>query len=141
MAIHSADQIMKGLRFETGGTLDASNAREILPIQTKTEDYAVKEEDSGTLFTTYGDGEAIVYTLPANPKKGLFYYFFQSVDEDITINSDSANGIITYLNAAADGVKAVTGTQLIGAMFLIFADGYIWNAACISNGTTLGVTT
>ena len=141
MAIHSANQKIKNLKFETGGTLDTSNAKHLIRIQVKTANYQVTEADSGTYFTTYGDSGTITYTLPANPKAGLFYYFFQSINNTITINSAAADGIITFDDLDADGVTAVTGSELTGALFFIFADGNIWNAACISNGTTLTVTT
>ena len=133
--------IVAGLAFESGAPCDFANAVQKLRIQTKTADYTVLPSDSGTWFVTYGDTGAIVYTLPTVPTKGMFFYFFQSVDQDITISSAAANGIITFNDLDADSVIASTGSGKIGALFIVFADGNIWNAACISNGTTLTVTT
>ena len=141
MAIHSAKQVVSGLAYESLATADFTNAKSLLRIQTKTADYTVLETDSGTWFTTYGDTGAIVYTLPANPKKGLHYYFFQSTNQNMSINTSAADKMITFNDLDADGATAVTGGGLTGALILVFADGNIWNAACLSNGTTLTVTT
>lgn len=118
-----------------------SGPRVYLRVQTKTADYTVLDTDSGTIFTTYGDTGAIVFTLPAIPRKGAFYLFFQSTNQNMTINSAAANGIIGFNDLDADGVTAVTGSGLVGALFIVFGDGNIWNAACISNGTTQTITT
>jgi len=121
---------------------DAANGPQVLlRVQAKTADYTVLAQDSGTIFVTYGDTGAIVFTLPAVPTKGLFFLFFQSTDQNITINSAAANGIITFNDLDADGVAATTSSGKIGALFLVFADGNIWNAACLSVGTTMTVTT
>jgi hypothetical protein len=121
---------------------DAANGPKVLlRVQVKTADYTVLPADSGTIFTTYGDTGAIVFTLPAVPTVGMFFLFFQSTNQNMSINSAAANGIIGFNDLDADGVTAVTGSGLIGALFLVFADGNIWNAACISNGTTQTVTT
>jgi len=119
----------------------ANGPKVLLRVQTKTANYTVLPADSGTFFTTYGDTGAIVFTLPSVPTRGMFFLFFQSTDQNISINSAAADGIITFNDLDADGVTAVTGSGQIGALFLIFGDGNIWNAACISNGTTLTVTT
>lgn len=138
--IHSADQIIKKLKFLSGGLLDLGNAKQLLRIQTKTADYTVLETDSGSFFTTYGDAGAIVFTLPSNPKKGLFYYFFQSTNQSMSVNSAAADGIITYNDLDADGATLVTGSHKTGGFILAFADGNIWNVVNLG-GHTLTVTT
>jgi len=141
MSLHGAGMILPSLAFDSGAPVDFSNAVSKIRVQTKTADYTVLPSDSGTWFVTYGDTGAIVYTLPTVPTKGLHYWFFQSVDQDITISSAAADGIITFNDLDADSVIASTTSGQIGALFIVFADGNIWNAACISNGTTLTVTT
>ena len=136
--MESADQIIKHLEIESGGMFDAANVKYILRTQVKTADYTVTEADSGTYFTTYGDGGAIVYTLPSNPKIGLYYYFFQSVDQDMTIDSDTGE-MITFNDTAADGIAATDDNYQTGALIFVFADGRRWNAAVLSNGTTYTV--
>lgn len=118
----------------------ASGPQILLRVQTKTADYTVTLADSGTIFTTYGDTGAIIFTLPAVPKKGAFYLFFQSVDQDLTVNCAAADGMRTYNDLDADGVACSTTSHQIGALILVFGDGNMWNAACIS-GHTLSVTT
>jgi hypothetical protein len=138
------NQWLKKLRLDSLLDLskDAANGPKVLlRVQTKTASYTVLPADSGTIFTTYGDTNAIVFTLPAVPTKGMFFLFFQSTDQNISVASAAADGIITFNDLDADAVTAVTGSGQIGALFLVFADGNIWNAACISNGTTLTVTT
>lgn len=137
--IHAAGSIFPAMAFEEGAPVDFQNAVSKLRIQTKTADYTVLPSDSGTWFVTYGDGGAIIYTLPTVPTKGLFFWFFQSVSQDITINSAAADGIITFNDLDADGV-ASTSNQA-GSLFIVFADGNIWNAALISIGHSLTVTT
>ena len=107
MAIHSAKQIVAGLGFESLATCDFTNAKSLLRVQTKTADYTVLETDSGTWFTTYGDTGAIVFTLPANPKKGLYYYFFQSTNQNISVNTSAADKMVTFNDLDADGITSV----------------------------------
>lgn len=137
----SANQLISKLKFKSSGELDAGNAKLLLRVQTKTADYTVTEADSGTWFTTYGDSDAINFTLPTNAKKGLVYFFWQSVDQNLTVTAGTADTLVTFNDLAADSVAASTSSQKIGALFIVFADGNKFHAACLSNGTTMTVAT
>jgi hypothetical protein len=139
----AANQWIKKLRLDE--LLDmsqnyASGPKILLRVQTKTADYTVTYADSGTFFTTHGDTGAIVFTLPALPKKGVFFLFFQSVDQNMSVNSTSADQIKAYNDLDADGVTFVTTSQKIAACTLIFGDGNMWNAVTLG-AHTLTVTT
>jgi hypothetical protein len=139
----AANQWIKKLRLDE--LLDmsqnyASGPKILLRVQTKTADYTVTYADSGTFFTTHGDTGAIVFTLPALPKKGVFFLFFQSVDQNMSVNSASADQIKAYNDLDADGVTFITSSQKIAACTLIFGDGNFWNAVTLG-AHTLTVTT
>jgi hypothetical protein len=139
----AANQWIKKLRLDE--LLDmsqnyASGPKILLRVQTKTADYTVTYADSGTFFTTHGDTGAIVFTLPALPKKGVFFLFFQSVDQNMSVNSTSADQIKAYNDLDADGVTFITTSQKIAACTLIFGDGNFWNAVTLG-AHTLTVTT
>lgn len=123
MAIQSAKQITPGIEIESGGTLDITAAKVLLRIQNKVASYTVLETDSGTIFTNRGDTDAIIFTLPTNPKNGLFFIFVCAAAQNFTITAP-ADKLITYDNLAADGLT-VTATQE-GATALVFADGSMW---------------
>jgi len=135
MSINSAKQIVPGLEYESGATLDEQNAVKLVRVQVKTADYTVLETDSGTTFTTYGDTGAIIFTLPTNPKKGLNYRFIQSTDQDLTITAGTADTLITYNNLLADGVATSTASHQIGAVIEVLADGNAFHAWCTSGHT------
>lgn len=88
-------------------------------IAIRTADYTVLEADNGTLFHSFGDAGAIVYTLPA-PKVGLHYAFSQMVDQNMTVNAVAANTISTFNDIDADGVVFSTPGNKIGAFVEFF---------------------
>lgn len=129
MAIQSAKQITPGIEIESGGTLDISAAKVLLRFQNKTADYTVLESDSGTWFTTYGDANAIAFTLPSNPKKGLNYWFLNSTANDVVITAATADTLYAYADDAAD---TLTSTN-IAVLMLVVADGNKWYAVSFGN--------
>jgi len=138
-----ANQWLKKIRIDELLDLSmnyASGPKILLRVQTKTADYTVTYADSGTIFTTYGDTGAIVFTLPALPKKGIFFLFFQSVDQNMSVNSASADQIRAFNDLDADGVTFVSSGNKIAACTLIFGDGNMWNAVTLG-AHTLTVTT
>lgn len=141
MTIQSAKQVTKKLEIATDGTLDATAAKFLFRVQVKTADYTVTEADSGTLFTTTGDANAINFTLPTNAKAGLVYFFIQSTNQNLVITAGTADTLITFNDLEADSVAAQTTNEKIGAFFMVVADGTSFHAACLSNGTTMTVAT
>jgi hypothetical protein len=90
----------------------------------KTADYTVVEADHGTLFTNLGDAGAIVYTLPAIANtKGMRFMFYNAVDQNMTVASAAANGLITFNNAAASSVAFSTAGNKIGGSFEVIGIG------------------
>jgi len=107
----------------------------LLRTQLKTADYTVKLIDSGTIFTTYGDTGAIIFTLPSVIKKGVFWLFLQSVDQNMTITAGTADTLIAKNNLAADGTSLVTSSNKIGGLILVFCDGNAYHAVNLGQHT------
>jgi len=115
---------------------DAANGPKVLlRIQNKTADYTVLQADSGTIFTNYGDGDAITYTLPTSPTKGWFAVFVNTVAQDMTITAGTADTLIAHNDAAADGVAFSTGSNEIGQAVLVFSNGTVFIALALTTGT------
>lgn len=134
MAIQSAKQITPGIEISPGGTLDITAAKVLLRIQNKTANYTVLETDSGTIFQNRGDTGAIEYTLPTNPKNGLFFIFVSAVDQSMTITAPDEK-LVAYNDLTADGTSFVTGSHKIGSACLVFADGTMWYALALTAHT------
>ncbi len=139
----SANQEIDKIQLNT--LIDLSQApgsgpRINLRVQNKTADYQVLNQDSGSIFTNVGDTDAIIYTLPAVPVKGMFFLFINSVDQNMTVNATTANQMRTFNDLDADGVAFSTTSEKIGAMLLVVGDGTYWNANKIG-GNTMTVTT
>ena len=84
--------------------------------QAKTANYTVVDQDNGTFFTTLGASGAVTFTLPAVASaKGQRYLFYNAVDQNMTVQSAAANGLITFNNAAASSVAFSTAGNKIGA--------------------------
>lgn len=82
---------------------------------TKTADYTVTLDDNGVEFNNLGDADAITFTLPAVANcKGFRASFLNCVNQDMTIQSAAANGLITFNNAAASSVAFSTTNEKIG---------------------------
>lgn len=85
-------------------------------IVTKAADYTVVAADNGTLFHTTGAAGAVTFTLPAVATcKGLRFGFFNVADQNMTVASAAAGGLITFNNAAASSVAYSTAGNKIGA--------------------------
>lgn len=112
-----------------------SGPKILLRIQTKTADYTCLATDSGTIFTTYGDTGAIVFTLPVAKIKGWFSIFVQSTDQSITVTNGTGDELITYNDVQADGVAFSTSSHKAGGCFLVFCDGNAYHAIAVSSHT------
>lgn len=117
------------------GLLDlVGGARVKLRFQTKTADYTVLAADTGTIFTNYGDVNAINYTLPTNPEKGLCYVFVSAVDQNMTVTG-TTDLLVAHDDATATSCAFSTGSNKIGQCLFVFADGNIWYCIQVSAGT------
>lgn len=115
--------------------LRLTGARLKLRVQTKTADYSVLNTDTGTIFTTYGDGDAINFTLPVHPEEGLCYLFVSAVDYAMTITAGTADTLITHHDTGADSVDFDQTDNMIGQAVLVLADGTKYYAVQMSAGT------
>lgn len=140
MGIHQPKTTSAGHKYDSGAVVDLTGVTSIIRIQNKQADYDVTEADSGTTFTTYGDGGAIIFTLPTNAKKGLWYRFIQSVDQDLTITNGTTDELITYNDATADGLACSTASHQIGAVIEVISDGNRFHA-WVTSGSTKTVNT
>ena len=111
-------------------------------ITAKTASYTVTEADNGTLFTTTGSTDDVVFTLPDAAEKGLWYGFYSSstVDEDtsMTVTAGTADTMIGLNNDVADGLAFSTTNEKIGGMIEVIGDGNKWLTIVHSHG--LGAT-
>src|SRR4030042_992622 len=134
MSIHSADEIIKRVAFESGGLLDLGNATQRLRIQNKTAAYSPTAADSGTFFTTYGAVGSITFTLPATAPTGTHFWFLNSTAQDIVVATPVADTLYAYADDAAD---SLTSTNIAVLMLFIF-DGNKWYG--VSFGESGGAT-
>lgn len=101
----------------------------------KTANYTILPADNGTLFTNAGDGDAIVFTLPAI-KPGFRFGFRVVAGFNFTVGSAEGDNVVALNDAAADSVAFVTIAQLIGGGFIIESNqaGTLWYVSNASAG-------
>lgn len=92
----------------------------------KTGDYTVLDTDNGTWFTTTGATGAVNFTLPATAKLGLFYRFYNTVDQDLTVTAGTADTMVALNDVAADSVTLSTAAHKVGSGFDVVGDGSKW---------------
>lgn len=111
-------------------------------VVAKTADYTVVEGDNNTLFTTRGAAGAVNFTLPATPKKGLRFAFYNAANQNLTVTAGTADTLVAINDLAADSISLETADLKIGGMIEIFGDGTGWlsrvSAGQTSDGTTSG---
>lgn len=88
-----------------------------VPVTQAASPYLISASENGTLFTTTGASGAVTFTLPT-VAPGLRYAFYNTVDQNITINGMAGNGIV-FNNAAANSIAYSTSGQKIGVGILI----------------------
>lgn len=135
MAIDSAKQRTDGITILSGGLLDITAGRLLIRTQVKVADYQVLESDSGTIFTNYGDDAHINFTLPTNPKAGLFYIFVNAADYNLTVTGGVSGELITHDSVAGVSVDFDQASNKKGQAVLAFADGNKWYALQLTAGT------
>ncbi len=91
----------------------------------KAANYTVLATDIGTFF--YATTGAVTFTLPALAA-GLYFWFYNTVDANMTVASAAGDDIITDGDAAADSVAFSTASHKIGGGVLVFANeaGTAW---------------
>lgn len=94
-------------------------------VSTVTANKTVLESEAGTLFLSAGAG-AVTFTLPATPKAGLEYSFYNAVNQNMTITCATTDIMIVYNDVAADSVALSTASELIGGSFRVIGDGSKW---------------
>ncbi len=91
--------------------------------------HTVTYAENNTLFTTYGGDGAFTFTLPASPKHGLHYGFYNAVDQSMTVASaSSSDNIVAFNDAAADSIAFSTTGEKLGGYFEVFGNGSKWLA-------------
>ena len=92
----------------------------------KTSDYTCVAQDSGKVFTTTGAGAAVTFTLPNVAITGWHAWFFNAVDEDMTVTGAAANLMVCFNNnSTADSVTYSTASETCGGFYLV-SDGTHW---------------
>lgn len=90
-----------------------------------TADKTLLESEAGQLFITNGTG-AIIFTLPATPKRGLEYTFYNAVDQNMTITCATTDILVVYNDIAADSVALSTASEKVGGSFRVIGTGTKW---------------
>ena len=114
---------------------EATGPKVLLRIQNKTASYTVLQSDSGTVFTNYGDTNAIVYTLPTSITKGWFALFINMVNYSMTVTNGTAGALITHDSLVANSVDFDTGSEMIGQAVFVFSNGSAFVALQLTAGT------
>ena len=112
-------------------------------VVAKTADYTIVDGDDGKMFTNRGAAGAVIFTLPAvtAARNGMVVHFFVVAGQNMTINA-TANEMITFNDADADGIAFSTANELIGAAVMAVCDGTSWLMFLMTEETqTVTVTT
>ena len=115
-----------------------------LPSAAKTADYYVGAADFGKVLTTRGATGAVVFTLPvaAAGDAGNWVIFVNAVDQNMTIQTQTANQMITFNDLDADAIAFATASEKIGACAMAISDGTSWFLVpLIFEAVTITVTT
>lgn len=103
----------------------------VAPVKAKTADYTVQlqADRPGTIFTTYGAGGAVTFTLPTPTvdQLGVTYKFVNLVAQNMLVASAVADTLGVINDLAADSLAASTSNQQIGAVI---------NAVCVQTGAS-----
>jgi hypothetical protein len=94
-------------------------------VSTVTADTTVTEAMAGQMFVTNG-AASITFTLPASPKQGLEYSFFNAVDQNMVITCATTDIMICYNDIAADSVALSTAAEKVGGSFRVIGTGTKW---------------
>lgn len=94
-------------------------------VTTVTGNKTVLESEAGTMFVANGAG-AVTFTLPATPKAGLEYMFYNAANQNMTITCATTDILIVYNDIAADSVALSTASELVGGHFRVIGDGTKW---------------
>jgi len=135
--LHSANQIISKLNITSLLDLtqnEATGPKVLLRIQNNVKDYTVLQSDSGTVFTNYGDTDAIIYTLPTSITKGWCALFINMVDYSMTVTNGTAGALITHDSVIANSVDFDTVSQMIGQAVFVFSNGSAFVALQLTTG-------
>jgi len=128
MAAQTQMPIYNGLAAGLDSSQRISNIAATMRVVAKTAAYTCKAEESGTVFTNTGASGGVTFTLPtvAAALNGVYYYFFTTVAQVITVASDPSDKMVCDNNATADSLAGSTSGHVIGAGLLVICDGTQW---------------
>lgn len=92
-----------------------------LNFATKTANYQILSTDNFTQFNNLGASGEVDFTLPAIAN-GYFFGFSGQSDNILKIISTEGSNIIALNNLTASSAAAATGSQKIGANFVIYSN-------------------
>jgi len=104
----------------------ASAIRPKYEIVNKTASYTITSADFGKIFTNRGDGDAIIFTLPAaSGNAGEVVEFYSVSDNDFSVTGTDEE-LVTLNDLTADKVGWATASEKIGGGFKAICDGTSW---------------
>lgn len=92
----------------------------------KTTDYTITTADRNCRFTNAGASGAVNFTLPANARLGLEYWFNVVADQNLIVTAGTADTLIVFNDIAADSIAFQTSSEKVGGAFHVFGDGSKW---------------
>lgn len=124
-------------KIQTGQVPLGIPIQKIRIINVGTSTYAVSRGESGALFTTRGStSSGCTFTLPPL-EGGLFFYFFNGVNFNLTVQGENDNELLAFNDLDADNVRYVTANERVGGGFLLVCDGTLWHAFAMIYGQGL----
>ena len=104
----------------------ASCIRPKYEIVNKTADFTITTAEFGKIMTNRGDGDAIVWTLPAaSGNSGEVCYFFSCSDNNMTVTGTDEQ-ILCFNDLTADSIAFSTSSEKIGGGIMAVCDGSSW---------------
>ena len=104
----------------------ASCIRPKYEIVNKTADFTITTAEFGKIMTNRGDGDAIVWTLPAaSGNSGEVCYFFSCSDNNMTVTGTDEE-ILCFNDLTADSIAFSTSSEKIGGGIMAICDGTSW---------------
>lgn len=122
----------KGLHQKAGTTANPAGTVGGIKrvIEAKTADYTIvpATDLSGKLFTTTGASGAVAFTLPtpSSSLKGCYYRFYNTVNQNMTINCATNDLIVGLNDVDLDSLAFSTSSEKIGGCVELICDGSKW---------------
>ena len=110
------------------------------PVLAKTASYSVTAADGSALITNRGATGTITITLPTQASVGVGFWVevFVVAGYNVTVDTATADTMVTTNDATADSISWGTSSEIIGSGARFVSDGTGWLCIQNSGGLTGG---